>query len=178
MMKFIGSVLALAIGVAMLSPHGGSNPPVASDATSSTDGPTASHATSTSTVSPAMGNGFGSVVLTRQPDGHFYTDAQVNGATIHFLVDTGASDIALSRADAQSAGVQFASGDFTGTAQTAGGTVALKPVTLDHVSVGSLDAHNVQGVVVDTPMGISLLGQSWLKQVGTVTIEGDRMTQR
>ena len=45
------------------------------------------------------------VVLRRQPDGHFYADAQINGATVHMLVDTGATAIALSRDDARKAGI-------------------------------------------------------------------------
>jgi aspartyl protease family protein len=126
----------------------------------------------------AAGNGLADVTLTRSPDGHFYADAIINGATIHVLVDTGATTVALSRADAQSAGVQFSEGDFTGTAQTAGGDVRLKPVTLDRVGIGPVEARNVDAVVVDSKMNVSLLGQSWLRRVGTVQIIRDRMILR
>ena len=47
----------------------------------------------------------GAVELNREPDGHFYADVQVNGATLHMMVDTGATQIALSREDARSAGI-------------------------------------------------------------------------
>jgi aspartyl protease family protein len=120
----------------------------------------------------------GDLTLQRAPDGHFYTDAQVNGTTIRFLVDTGASSVALSRADAQRIGLSFGSSDFTETGEGAGGSIALKPVVLDRVTVGSMDATHVEGVIVDGDMGISLLGQSWLKRVGTVSISDDRMVLR
>lgn len=125
-----------------------------------------------------VGNGFGETVIPRSPDGHFYVDARVGAATVHFIVDTGASIVALSRSDAQAAGVQFSQSDFTATGETASGRVAMRPVTLPSISVGSLTANNVDGAVVDGDMGVSLLGQSWLRRVGTVTIEGDRMILR
>ena len=123
---------------------------------------------------PAPMNG-GDFVLTRAPDGHFYTDAQVNGTVIRFLVDTGASSVALSKADATKIGLPFTKADFTATGHGAGGTLALKPVMLDHVIVGTTDAANVEAVIVDSDMNVSLLGQSWLKRVATVEIKGDRM---
>ena len=127
--------------------------------------------------SPEYYNGGGGrqLVLERAPDGHFYTDARIGNTTVHFLIDTGASNIALSRDAARAAGVAPSQSEFTGTASTANGTVALAPVTLDRVAIGPFEAHDVDAVVVDTPMDVSLLGQSWLRSVGTVTISGDRM---
>ena len=120
----------------------------------------------------------GDFTLTRAPDGHFYTDAQVNGTIVRFLVDTGASSVALSKADAARIGLQFTDADFTATGQGAGGALALKPVMLDRIIVGTTDAANVEGVIVNSDMKVSLLGQSWLKRVGTVEIKGDRMVFR
>jgi aspartyl protease family protein len=97
---------------------------------------------------------------------------------VHFMVDTGASMVALTRDDAQRIGLQFSDGDFTGAAQTAGGQVKLKPVTLDRVTLGALEANQVEAAIVGEGLGQSLLGQSWLRQVGKVTIEGDRMVLR
>jgi aspartyl protease family protein len=131
-----------------------------------------------SPVTDAAGNGLADVTLARAPDGHFYADAIINGATIHVLVDTGATTVALTRADAQAAGLQFSAGEFTGTAQTAGGSVALKPVVLDRVGIGAVEARNVDAVVVDSALNVSLLGQSWLRRVGKVEIAGDRMVLR
>jgi aspartyl protease family protein len=117
----------------------------------------------------------GDFTLTRAPDGHFYTDAQVNGTIIRFLVDTGASTVALSKADAAKIGLQFTDAEFTETGQGAGGKLALKPVMLDRIIIGTTDAANVEGVIVNSDMQTSLLGQSWLKRVGTVEIKGDKM---
>lgn len=127
---------------------------------------------------PPVGNGYASVRIERSADGHFYTDAMVNGATIRFLIDTGATSVALSKDDAQRAGVSFSSAEFTDEAQTASGSVAIMPVTLDRVAIGPLEARDVQAAIVDGGMGTSLLGQSWLRRVGTVTINGDVMELR
>jgi aspartyl protease family protein len=127
-----------------------------------------------SPAQPAPMNG-GDFTLTRAPDGHFYTDAQVNGTVIRFLVDTGASSVALSKADAAKIGLQFTDADFTETGQGAGGALSLKPILIDRIIVGTTDAANVEGVIVNSDMKVSLLGQSWLKRVGTVEIKSDRM---
>src|SRR3546814_7567818 len=79
-------------------------------------------------------NGIAEVVIPRSEDGHFYADAQVGAATVHFLIDTGATAVALSRADAQRAGISPRAGEFTGTARTANGTVPLKPRSEEHTS--------------------------------------------
>jgi aspartyl protease family protein len=118
------------------------------------------------------------VILTRASDGHFYTEAQVNGTPIRFIVDTGATNVALTRADAQKLGLAPADAEFTETAKGAGGPVKFKPVLLDHVSVGSIEARQVQAAVLQSDMPVSLLGQSWLKNVGTVSISQNRMVLR
>ena len=127
-----------------------------------------------SPAQPAPMNG-GDFTLTRAPDGHFYTDAQVNGTVIRFLVDTGASSVALSKADAAKIGLQFTDADFTETGQGAGGALLLKPILIDRIIVGTTAAANVEAVIVNSDMKVSLLGQSWLKRVGTVEIKGDQM---
>ena len=127
---------------------------------------------------PVVGNGYADIAITRSADGHFYADLMVNGAPVHFLVDTGASVVALTRDDAQKVGLQFSEGEFTASAQTAGGPVGVKPVTLDRMTLGALEATAVQGAIIERGLSVSLLGQSWLGQVGHVTIEGDVMTLR
>lgn len=121
------------------------------------------------------GNGFASREISRAPDGHFYLDAQVNGAQVHFLVDTGASMVALTTADAQRAGIALPS--ERATAQGAGGAVEVMPVTIERIAVGPLEARGVEGAVA-RQLGVSLLGQSFLARVGTVEISGDRMVLR
>jgi aspartyl protease family protein len=121
------------------------------------------------------GNGFASREIPRAPDGHFYVDAQVNGAQVHFLVDTGASMVALTPADAQRAGIALPS--ERAVAQGAGGSVEIIPVTIERIAAGPLEARNVEGAVA-RELPISLLGQSFLSRVGNVQISGDRMILR
>ena len=113
--------------------------------------------------------------LTRAPDGHFYAEADVNGAQIRFLVDTGASFVALTPADAQRAGISH--GWTRAEAMGAGGRLEVSPVTIDRMSLGSVSVSRVSGAVIDD-LPVSLLGQSFLSQVGSVEIQGDRMVMR
>lgn len=123
--------------------------------------------------------GLAELVIPRSPDGHFYVEGRVNGAPVRFMVDTGATTIALTRADARAAGLVLDDGDFTATAQGVGGSVAVAPVTLGRVAAGSFESTAVRAAVVrDAGLDISLLGQNWLSQVGRVTIERDRMILR
>jgi aspartyl protease family protein len=120
-------------------------------------------------------NGEAGHELHRSPDSHFYAEGQVNGAHVRFLIDTGASAVVLSRADAQRAGVQL--GHERMTVITASGTIELTPATLARVAVGPIALVDVQALVGDeVPM--SLLGQSWLSRIGVVEIRGDRMVLR
>ncbi len=123
----------------------------------------------------SAGNGFASRELARAPDGHFYLDAQVNGAPVHFLIDTGASMVALTPTDAQRAGIALPS--ERAVAQGAGGSVEIIPVTIDRIAAGPLEARDVPGAVA-RELPISLLGQSFLSRVGNVEIAGDRMILR
>jgi aspartyl protease family protein len=118
------------------------------------------------------------VALPRAPEGHFYVDAMVNGTSIRFMVDTGASSVALTQADAQRAGMYFSANDFNEVGRGAGGAIALRPVRLDRVEVGPIEARDVQGVVIGGDGDMSLLGQSFLATLGGVSIEGDTMVLR
>ena len=121
------------------------------------------------------GNGLAAQQLERAADGHFYAEAQVNGARIRFLVDTGASIVALTPADAQRAGI--ATGSERAKAIGAGGQVEVVPVTIDRIAIGPLSATGVRGAIADG-LPVSLLGQSFLSRVGSVEIRGERMVLR
>ena len=121
------------------------------------------------------GNGLAAHELERAGDGHFYVEAQVNGARVRFLVDTGASVVALTPADAQRAGIALPS-DRT-RAIGAGGEVEVMPVSIDRIAVGPLSATRVRAAIAPQ-LPVSLLGQSFLSQVGSVEIRGDRMVLR
>jgi len=120
----------------------------------------------------------GAVVLQREADGHFYTEALVNGTPVRFMIDTGASSVALTRDDAQRTGMFLSENDFNQVGRGAGGEIRLRSVTFDRVAVGTIEARDVQGVVIGGDGDMSLLGQSFLATLGSVTIEGDRMVLR
>lgn len=117
------------------------------------------------------------IVLKREPNGHFYADAEVNNMTIRFMVDTGATGIALTRDDARRAGLAVSAGMFEVVAEGASGDVKGEWVTLDSVKLGQQEAKQVPAVILDGGQQ-SLLGQSFLQQFTSVEIKGDRMLLR
>jgi len=117
----------------------------------------------------------GSTVLDRQRDGHFYADATVNQRDTHFLVDTGASVVALTAADAEAAGLRWDDNDLSTIGRGASGDVKGVAVRLDSLELGGYEARNVDAVIVPEGLDVSLLGQSFLSQLHGVRIEDDRM---
>jgi aspartyl protease family protein len=126
---------------------------------------------------PQFSNQDGSLELQRQPDGHFYADVRVNGTLIHMLVDTGASAIALSREDAQSAGLATSIGMNDVIGEGADGAIHGEYARLDRVELGPLSAERLDAVILSNGQQ-SLLGQSFLGKFASVQIEGDRMVLR
>lgn len=106
--------------------------------------------------------------ISKSPDGHFWTEARVNSGSIKFLVDTGASVVALTPLDAQLAGVNLQTLKYTSPINTASGQVMAAPVTLSVVSVGNVSVRNVRAVVISKGLPHSLLGMSYLGELQTV----------
>lgn len=121
--------------------------------------------------------GSGSVTLQRASDGHFYAEAQVNGMPVSFLVDTGATSIALSREDAQRAAVATNPVMDEVIGSGASGPVKGQFVKLDSVSLGPTEVRDIDAAVLAGGTQ-SLLGQSFLSQFEAVTIEGNKMVLR
>ncbi len=111
--------------------------------------------------------------LEKRDDSHFYLRADVNQTDVLFLVDTGASNIALSRKDAERASFDPQSLAFTDVVQTANGEARAAPITIDSLTIGPYTDRNLRGHVVDTD--ISLLGMNALNRYSSVRIEGDVM---
>ncbi|AMG75400.1 retropepsin-like aspartic protease family protein [Sphingopyxis granuli] len=131
-----------------------------------------------SSAPAAARGGSGEVRIGRAGDSHFYADADVDGANIRMMVDSGASIVALTRRDAEAIGIDVDRLPVAGMANTAGGAVPMRPVMLDSVEVDGIEVRGVQAAVVDADMGVSLLGQSFLSRLDAVNIEGDTMTLR
>ncbi len=160
------------IGAAVLTPTWSSS---RSDSTSTEnpDKPSAGPRVAAATT-PSV-SGVANQRITRSFDGHFYVTAQVNGVPIRFMIDTGASMVALSADDADRANVPM--DGRVGLARGAGGDVEMTQTRIDSIAVGGLTARAVRGAVVDQ-LDTSLLGQSFLSQLQSVEISGDTMTLR
>ena len=115
------------------------------------------------------------IVLRKGTNGHFLLDAYVNGRKIRFLVDTGASDVILSEADAQKAGINLRTLDYSLRYRTANGEVEAAPVTLRDIRIGELRVLDVDASVNSAPMGVSLLGMSFLERLSGYRVRGDRL---
>ncbi len=111
-------------------------------------------------------------------DGHFRIEALVDGIALRFLVDTGASDVVLSRADARRLGFDPDALPYTRFYATANGVVRGAPVRLGEVVVGPIRLSNVSASVNEAPMASSLLGMSFLARLTGYEVRGDTLTLR
>ena len=110
--------------------------------------------------------------------GHYVIEAVVNGAPVTFLVDTGASDIVLTMADAERLGLQPATLRFTQRFATANGEVRGAPVVLREIRVGQFSLFDVPASVNEAPLRVSLLGMSFLRQLDGYGVENGRLVLR
>ena len=133
-----------------------------------------SSSSSSSDASSSSSSADGAVELDRASDGHFYADVEINGATVHALVDTGATGIALSRDDARSAGVATSIGMPEVVGEGADGAVRGEVVELDRVTLGHKSVEDMPAVVLSRGEQ-TLLGQSFLSRFDSVEIRGDKM---
>ena len=115
------------------------------------------------------------IELPMADDGHFYVTLDLNGEPVDFMVDTGASDIALNRSDAERIGLELDALSYTGLASTANGTVSTAPVRINLIQIGEITDENVRADVVEGDLGISLLGMSYLRRFARVGFEGETM---
>ncbi|MBK6707640.1 MAG: TIGR02281 family clan AA aspartic protease [Sphingomonadales bacterium] len=126
---------------------------------------------------PAQNDGsFDPVTLDRREDGHFYATADIGGTPVTFLVDTGASMVALTGNDARALGLSWSNGDLQHVGRGVNGDVFGKPVMLENVAIGDVELGSVRAVIIPNGLDISLLGQSFLERIDNVRIEGGRMT--
>jgi aspartyl protease family protein len=124
---------------------------------------------------PAPGRDAMRVTLSADSRGHFLTESSVNGAPIRFMVDTGATLVAIPGREARRLGIDFAKGQ-KGVAQTANGPAPVYRIKLDSVKVGDIELLNVDAIVLDGGgLAQPLLGMSFLNRV-EMRREGDTMT--
>jgi aspartyl protease family protein len=157
-MRSITFIAALAVGFGVLAPRylskvGPSPAPAA-------------HEVRTAAAIPAADTRPRSVAIARNGRGHFDVDGRVNGRRIEFVVDTGASVVALTARDAARLGIRPPPSAFTADVKTANGTVRAAPARLDIVEIGSLQLRDVSALVLpNDALSDNLLGLSFLSRL-------------
>lgn len=122
---------------------------------------------------PSAGNGH-QITLSSDARGHFTTPGLINGRSVSFLVDTGATLVALGRDEADRLGLAYQKGPRVGL-RTANGDAVGWRIALDTVRVGDVEVYNVEAVVQPQPMPFVLLGNSFLARF-QMRRENDTMT--
>jgi aspartyl protease family protein len=121
--------------------------------------------------------GSSEVRLVRKAGGHFYADVEVNGTVVEFMIDTGATGIAITPQDARRVGLSLDASEQTYVGEGAGGALTGHIVELDRVKLGAKASTDMRAVVIDGA-STNLLGQSFLTKFAEVTVRGDVMTLR
>ncbi|WP_417457077.1 retropepsin-like aspartic protease family protein [Kordiimonas sp.] len=118
------------------------------------------------------------MLVHRSQDGHFWLRARMNGVTVNFMVDTGASNVVLSPDDAQRVGINTGLLDFNGRATTANGEVRFARTTVRELGLGDSVFYDVPVTVNGAEMQGSLLGMSVLQHFASIEFRGDMLILR
>ncbi|HET9161125.1 MAG TPA: TIGR02281 family clan AA aspartic protease [Caulobacteraceae bacterium] len=110
-------------------------------------------------AAPAFG---GEAQVLKAGDGHYYAEADVNGSSVKFLVDTGASAVALTQDDAQRLGISQGGLQYDYKVTTASGEARAAHVKLASISVSGAEVRDVDAFVIESGLQTSLLGMSYL----------------
>lgn len=114
--------------------------------------------------------------ISARPDGHYWTRALVNKkASVEFMVDTGASVVALTFKDAQKMGLRPETLDYKWEIRTAGGITKGASVKIDSIQINQVHVRNVDAMVLRTDLSQSLLGMSFLRELYSYEFRGNRM---
>ena len=120
-----------------------------------------------------------SVELARSYGGDFDVTAQINGARVAMILDTGASSVVLTREDARAAGLPLEVLAYTAVIETANGRTHAAPVRLDRIAIGGLVERSVDALVAQPgQLKTSLLGMSFLNRLQSWEVRGDRLLLR
>jgi aspartyl protease family protein len=114
------------------------------------------------------------VTLAADRGGHFISSGSINGSAVRFLVDTGATMVAMSVEDARNAGVNYLAGERS-FSQTANGVTKVFKVKLQEVTLGDITLRDVEGTVHEGAMPVVLLGMSFLGKL-EMRREGETLT--
>ncbi|WP_421781497.1 retropepsin-like aspartic protease family protein [Kiloniella litopenaei] len=126
----------------------------------------------------AYTNHLGDLEFTRASDGHFYIEVFVDNERVKFLVDTGASSIVLSPADAQRLGFDFDKLTFNRIFETANGTGRGASTRVSRMTLGEREFQDVRVSINQAPMSTSLLGMAFLERFPSFEFRGDKLILR
>lgn len=116
--------------------------------------------------------------IQKSDDGHFWAEAETNGARVRFLVDTGATTVALTPEDARRLGLHLATLAYTVPVRTASGEARAAPVKLDYISIAGARVESVDALVVREGLPSSLLGMSYLGRLSRFEATPDGLILR
>ncbi len=129
-----------------------------------------------SPISTTATDGRAQVTLLRTDDRHFTANAQANGASLNMLVDTGASIVVLTEADARSSGIDTNSLRYDFPVSTANGVTTAARIQLETLVIGEIERRNVHAMVAPAnALDTSLLGMNFLSQLTSFEFRGDRL---
>lgn len=117
----------------------------------------------------------GALEFRRDKSGHFPIEAQVNGRLIRFVLDTGATRVSLTPADARALGFDPADLEFVLPVETANGSTFAAPIELDLIEIGSIRVERLSALVMAADGDQSLLGMNFLNRLSGFSVEGDRL---
>ncbi|NNM75413.1 TIGR02281 family clan AA aspartic protease [Sphingomonas sp. ID1715] len=117
----------------------------------------------------------GSLRVPMAPDGHFWVRARVNGTSVRFLIDSGATTTALSSDTARDAGVAVNSGGFPVLINTANGPVEARRARVERLSVGPIVATDLAVVVAPAFGDTNVLGMNFLSSLRSWRVEGQSL---
>jgi aspartyl protease family protein len=109
-------------------------------------------------------------------DAHFEATARIDGRSIDFIIDTGATLVILRESDAARAGIRPSRADYTAMVSTANGKIKAAPANLDRIEVGGITVHDVRALVLpDEALSRNLLGMAFLSRLKRYEVANGRM---
>jgi aspartyl protease family protein len=117
----------------------------------------------------------GTVRITKSQDGHFNVDSKVNGRSIRFLIDSGATRTALSVGAAQVSGVEVSPSGFPVSIDTANGSTTARRARITRLNVGPITREDFPVLVSESFGDVNLLGMDFLSSLKGWRVEGDTM---
>lgn len=128
---------------------------------------------------PAAPTGNAQIAIAPDRSGNYLTDVEIDGHFIHMMVDTGATYVSLTNADADAVGLRPARSDYIYRTMTANGTGVAAKMRIDQLRIGPLQIDNVEAFVMPPGvLGTSLLGMSALRRLGSVEISSGELVLR